>query len=113
MSDDELPKILFEIKEMKATIIFNRPKERSPLSIEVLETLHQIIDQIVKNAKLKTVIFTGREDVFASGANLREIALVTGATAREYAMRGQNLMRKITEMPQETIAFVNGFCFGG
>jgi enoyl-CoA hydratase/carnithine racemase len=38
---------------------------------------------------------------------------VTGETAREYARRGQNLMRKISELPNQTIALVNGFCFGG
>ena len=71
------------------------------------------LDQILQNAGDVTIIFTGSEDVFASGADLREIAKITPETAREFALRGQNLMRKIAELKQETIAFVNGFCFGG
>jgi enoyl-CoA hydratase/carnithine racemase len=99
-----------EKKENLAIIRFSRPKERNPLSIAVLLELHQILDEIRGES---IIIFTGTDDVFASGANLNEIAGVTGETAREYARRGQNLMRKISEIPNQTIAFINGFCFGG
>lgn len=94
-------------------IRFNRPEIRSPLSIAVLEELHRIVDEIKTDVNIKTVIFTGAKDVFASGADLREIAQVTKETARAFASRGQNLMRKISELPQTTIAAINGYCFGG
>lgn len=113
MKVPELPKLLLETSNQTLTIRFNRPEMRSPLSIVVLEELHQIMDDLAISKEIKRVIFTGVDNVFASGANLNEIAKVTGATAREYALRGQNLMRKISELPQETIALVNGFCFGG
>ena len=113
MNENELPKILVEYQGNCVVIKFNRPKERSPLSIEVLEFLNQIVDELKARKDIEKVIFTGQEDVFASGADLREIAQVNGLNAKEYALRGQNLMRKISELPQETIAFVNGFCFGG
>jgi enoyl-CoA hydratase/carnithine racemase len=92
---------------------FNRPEIRSPLSIFVLEELNEILDKNLKNARLKTIIFTGVADVFASGADLREIAAVDGLKAREFALRGQNLMNKIAVAEQTTIAAVNGVCFGG
>lgn len=94
-------------------IQFNRPEIRSPLSIAVLKELHRVIDEIKTDENIKTVIFTGAKDVFASGADLREIARVTKETAREFALRGQNLMKKISELPQTTISAVNGYCFGG
>jgi enoyl-CoA hydratase len=94
-------------------IRFNRPQIRNPLSIFVLEELHQIFDEIVNNATLRKIIFTGAADVFASGADLREIAKITKETAPEFAMRGQSLMNKIAFARQTTIAAVNGFCFGG
>jgi enoyl-CoA hydratase len=94
-------------------IRFNRPEIRSPLSIFVLEELHQILDETVNSTALLTIIFTGAADVFASGADLREIADVTEETAREFALRGQSLMNKIACARQTTIAAVNGFCFGG
>ena len=112
----ELPisqKIKIESSQNIIVIRFTNPKERNPLSIEILEYLHQILDNLMIQSRLEKIIFTGMDDVFASGANLREIAEVTGETAQEYALHGQNLMRKIAELPNETVAFVNGFCFGG
>lgn len=94
-------------------IKFNRPKIRNPLSVAVLERLHEIIDEIKNDPAISRIVFTGTDDVFASGANLREIAEVNEKTAREFALRGQNLMRKISELKPQTIAVINGFCFGG
>ncbi len=88
-------------------IQFNRPEIRRPVSIFVLEELHKILDETT----ITNIIFTGEQDVFASGADLREIARVTGETAKEFALRGQSLMNKIAN--RNAIAAVNGFCFGG
>jgi enoyl-CoA hydratase/carnithine racemase len=76
----------------KLIIQFNRPKIRSPLSIFVLEELRETLDGARGNPAIEMIIFTGRDNVFASGADLREIASVTKETAREFALRGQNLM---------------------
>jgi len=105
--------VLLEQIENKLVVRFNRPEIRSPLSINVLEKLHAVTDNILIDQTIQTVIFTGTDNVFASGADLREIAKVNGDTAREFALRGQTLMIKIAAMPQTTIAAVNGFCFGG
>ena len=94
-------------------IKFNRPEIRSPLSIFVLEELREILEEAAKNDSLERIIFTGKADAFASGADLREIAAVTENTAREFAVRGQDLMNKIANSKQKTIAAINGFCFGG
>lgn len=94
-------------------IRFNRPESRSPLSIFVLEELLEILDNISENQSIEKVIFTGKDDVFASGADLREIAEVTSKTATEFALCGQSLMNKIANLDKVTVAAINGFCFGG
>lgn len=91
---------------------FTRPEIRNPLSQEVVERLHEIVDEI-SASKLQRVIFTGSGDAFASGANLKEIAALTAAKAPEFARLGQSLMQKIDELPQLVIAAINGHCFGG
>ncbi len=104
--------IFLEIKQDIAIIHFNRPKERNPLSVKALEKLDKIISSLTPT--IRAFIFIGRQDVFASGANLREIAaLRTEKQVREFGLRGQNLMRKIAESDKLTIAAVNGYCFGG
>ena len=87
---------------------FVRPEIRNPLSVEVLECLHEIVDGVGDG---QTIIFTGTDDVFASGADLREISALSAESAREFSLRGQSLMVKISE--RFAIAAINGYCFGG
>ncbi len=95
---------------MEDTIVvrFVRPEIRNPLSINFLDELSSILDEIPDD---KTFIFTGTDDVFASGADLREIAKIAPHNAKDFAIRGQKLMNKIAA--KNCIAAINGFCFGG
>ena len=98
-----------------AVIRFNRPRERNPLSVAVLDELHQLLDAINSNSKIRRIIFTGTDDVFPLRARIcaRLRQSKPSETAREYGLRGQNLMRKIADSEKPTIAAINGFCFGG
>ncbi len=95
------------------TVRFVRPEIRNPLSITVVQQLAEILDDLKKDRGFETVIFTGSGTSFASGADLREIADVSAENAAEFARTGQRLMQKIADLPQQTIAAINGFCFGG
>ena len=105
--------VCVECYQRQLVVRFTRPEIRNPLSIVVLEQLDEIIDSCRSDDTIDAVIFTGTGDVFASGADLREIAGVTTETAVEFAQRGQDLMANIAALPQVTVAAVNGFCFGG
>jgi enoyl-CoA hydratase len=105
--------VIIEEADRNVIVRFNRPEIRSPLSISVLETVAAIVDDIERRDDIGRMIFTGVGTVFASGADLREIAEVDAETAREFALRGQNLMKRISELNATTIGAVNGICFGG
>lgn len=90
---------------------FSRPEIRNPLSVSVLEEIDAILDEL--DSATQTIIFTGTDNVFASGADLREIANIDRTAAQAFAERGQRLMDRIAAEKRTTIASVNGFCFGG
>lgn len=94
-------------------IRFNRPEIRSPLSVFVLEELRELIDEIETDTEVGAVVFTGQADVFASGADIREIARLNADTAPGFARLGQELMKKIETSEKKMVAAINGFCFGG
>lgn len=105
--------IIIEETGPNLIIRFNRPEIRSPLSIEVLDRLLTLLNDVGARDDVEKVIFTGVGSVFASGANLREIGALDAASAREFAERGQKLMQGICKLRPTTVAAVNGICFGG
>ena len=63
--------------------------------------------------EISALVFTGTGDVFASGADIRELQSLTPESAREFAGRGRRLFQRIADARQLTVAAVNGYCMGG
>jgi enoyl-CoA hydratase len=105
--------IVVETRSATTIARINRPAERNSLSIATLEELDAIVSGLTVRRDVSAIIFTGTGDVFASGADLRELSCLTPATAREFALRGQRLFQKIADAEQLTIAAINGYCMGG
>lgn len=98
----------------QVVLLFNRPETKNSLAVETLETINEIFTDLESKPDVGKIIFTGSGDTFASGANLNEIAQVNSENAaREFALRGQNLMQKIYRSGKLTVAAVDGFCMGG
>ncbi|HYX40980.1 MAG TPA: enoyl-CoA hydratase/isomerase family protein, partial [Pyrinomonadaceae bacterium] len=96
-----------------AIVRFNRPAARNPLSSATLDELETTINALTARAELSAIIFIGTDDVFASGADIRELRALNAEAARAFAERGQRLMQLVADAPQLTIAAVNGYCIGG
>ncbi|MBA3322934.1 MAG: enoyl-CoA hydratase/isomerase family protein [Pyrinomonadaceae bacterium] len=113
-TEDSRSSLLVEIHDATVVIIrINRPAQRNALSQTILEALDATTSQIAEQTNVKAIVFTGTEDVFASGADIRELQTLDVAKAREFAERGQRIFQKIADAPQLTIAAINGYCMGG
>jgi enoyl-CoA hydratase len=112
-SGSQTTAVVVEERDSFAVIRLNRPKERNPLSVSTLEELDAVVSALSTRNDLRALIFTGTNDVFASGANIRELQRLTPDTAHEFARRGQRLMQRIADASQLTVAAVNGYCMGG
>jgi len=105
--------IVTEVKDSIAVVRFNRPAQRNPLSRDTLQELKSISSALMANEDIKAIVFTGTADVFASGADIRELAQLDPATALEFSKLGQDLFQTIANARQITIAAINGYCMGG
>jgi enoyl-CoA hydratase/carnithine racemase len=112
-ADDFLSRTI-ETEEVRGCLIirFARPETRNSLSVNVLDELRQILRD-ASSRSFSKMIFSGTDDVFASGADLREIARLTPDDARAFSIRGQELMSAIASVRIPTVAAINGYCFGG
>jgi enoyl-CoA hydratase len=96
-----------------AVIRINRPAQRNSLSAETLSDLERAFAHLSARDEISAIIFTGTGDVFASGADIRELRMLTPDSAREFSLRGQRFFQTVAEARQLTVAAVNGFCMGG
>jgi len=71
------------------------------------------LSAILASEEIQAIIFTSTDDVFASGANIRELTQLNPESARDFFKLGQGLFQKIAEASQATIAATNGYCMGG
>jgi enoyl-CoA hydratase len=113
MIDEDSPSIVTEIIDFIGIVRFNRPSQRNPLSLDILQQLKNITATLFPRDDIQAVIFTGIDDVFASGANIRELAQLDPETALKFSRFGQSLFQTIADARQITIAAINGYCIGG
>lgn len=105
--------IVTEVIGSIAILRFNRPGQRNPLSLSTLQELKISLSTLLPRDDIEAIILTGTNDVFASGADIRELAQLNPASALEFARFGQGLFQSIADARQITIAAINGYCMGG
>ena len=59
------------------------------------------------------LIITGNRRFFSAGADLSEIASLTGPAAYRFSQMGQMLMNTIENFPSPVYAAISGYCMGG
>lgn len=106
--------ILFEVKEEIGFVTINRPKALNALNSETLGELSDLFSEIEKRKDVRVVIVTGSgEKSFVAGADISEMVNATPKEGREMALLAHAAFAKLENMPQVTIAAVNGFALGG
>jgi enoyl-CoA hydratase len=107
------PAVVIEERGALAVLRIDRLEQRNSLSIATLSDLDAAFSSLSARADIDAIIFTGTDNVFASGADIRELQTLTPDSARAFAERGQNLFHRINAARQLTVAAVNGYCMSG
>jgi enoyl-CoA hydratase/carnithine racemase len=82
------------------------------LTRERVTALTVAIEELAANP-LSRLVLTGNAHFFSAGADLNEIAALTGPEAFRFAQMGQRLMNAVANFPAPTIAAIHGYCMGG
>ena len=106
--------LLAEIEDGIAVITINRPKSLNALNSETLAELGDIAAALEKAKDVKVVILTGSgQKSFVAGADISEMVNATPIEGRAMALLAAETFKKFENMPQVTIAAVNGYALGG
>ena len=100
------------------TVTLNRPAQRNAFSIALMRELTQFARSMELNHDTDVVIVTGTPNYFSAGADLRdpvrwEAESKPLAEQRDIAAAGFRLCKAWEEMPQITIAAIEGYAIGG
>jgi enoyl-CoA hydratase len=100
-----------ERRDHIALLTLNRPEARNAISPEVSQTMAGLLDEIEADSALRTVVLTGRGEVFSAGADLKVVAQ---GKANDIA-RGKGGFAGIVtrDFPKPIIAAVNGPALAG
>ncbi|MBN0987898.1 2,3-dehydroadipyl-CoA hydratase PaaF [Amphritea pacifica] len=93
------------------TITLNRPQARNALCNNLLRELADTLDATIGNDKVRAVVITGGEKVFAAGADIKEMAELDAVGVMNDIR--PTYWRRIAQYPKPVIAAVNGFALGG
>jgi enoyl-CoA hydratase len=92
---------------------FIRPAERNALSLSTLQELQSTLSALTLRRDIRAIIFTGTDDIFLAGADIRELAQLDPDAALAFSKLGQNVFQIIADAQQIAIAAINGYCMGG
>jgi len=94
-----------------AIVKINRPEAKNALNTELRKQLAQAFTELTFNDEINAIVLTGGEEVFAAGADLKEMAT---ATSTEMLLRHtERYWNAIAQCPKPVIAAVNGYALGG
>lgn len=106
--------IHYEQQGNLAFITLNRPEAMNAFNYDMLTELGQVVEAIRINPDIRVVVFTGAgEKAFSVGADLKERKTLTEQHVKRNIFKIGEVFTTIENLPQPTIAMINGFAFGG
>ncbi|CAG9622967.1 enoyl-CoA hydratase-related protein [Sutcliffiella rhizosphaerae] len=106
--------LLTEVKEHLAIVTLNRSDAMNAFNYEMLVELENVVEELRLNPEVRAVIFTASGNkAFSVGADLKERRTLTEQQVKRNVYKIGDVFNRIANMPQPTIAAINGYAFGG
>lgn len=111
----EYKNLVLEKKDKTLIIYLNKPEKLNSLHTSLLDELESVLlNDIKKDNEAEGFIITGMgEKAFSAGADISELAKLTGPEGFNYARKGQKILEEIENCGKVSIAAINGVAFGG
>lgn len=103
------PPLIVSIEDDVAFLTLNRPKQYNALSKALLDALHQALQEIADDKKIRVAVIAARGNAFCAGHDLKEMHGANEATfTRELFTQCSTIMLQIAKLPLPVIAEVQG-----
>lgn len=100
-----------------AEVVLNRPERRNAFSSQLMRDMIDCATGLAARTDVDAVVVTGAGGVFSAGADLKDASRWANDKAlleqRETASLGYRMARAWEELPQITVAAIEGYAVGG
>ncbi|MCY4321932.1 MAG: enoyl-CoA hydratase-related protein [Bdellovibrionaceae bacterium] len=108
---------LKKVKEDKVALLeLNLPEKRNILSVEMIQTLTDTLNQLSKDSKIHLLVLSGAGGHFCAGGDLKWMRLPENSSDSENISQIKNLsnlFNKLSSFPFPVIGNIKGSVFGG
>ena len=95
-------------------LTISRVEVMNCLSFPTLKRFRSLLAELREDLSIRCILITGEgERAFCAGADLKERKSMDPELVPTFVMNIRRLMDDVEEMPQPTVAAINGFAFGG
>ena len=94
------------------TMTLNRPSKRNALSLELIEAMHDKLDEVERDEAMRVFILAGEGQSFCAGMDLKGV-IDDPVKMKEMLRRLSEVTKRIRCLPVPTIATVQGAAVGG
>ena len=106
--------LLSEDRGAIRVLTVNRADKLNALDGATLDALDAAFRAVAADPAIRVVVLTGAgPKAFVAGADIAEMNTLTPVQGRDFALRGQRMMRFVETLPKPVVAMVNGFALGG
>ena len=109
-------KMQAEVRDGIGWMIFNNPKRRNALSLDMWEAIAAILDSFQEDDSVRVVVMKGAGDkAFVSGADISQFEKnrSDAGQAERYSAVSASAREKLAGLDKPLIAMIQGFCLGG
>src|SRR6266850_3587057 len=110
--------IRYEVEDQIATLTFNRPEHRNPISVDMLGEVADAVRAAQQDDGVRVLVLTGAGRAFCSGGDVKSMAQVASAGGGALSARQeqvgliQETQLLLRRFPKVLIAAVNGAAYG-
>ncbi len=106
----------YQLRGSGAWVTFDRPEAYNAMSVEFIDELDRVIEEVKSDRRVRALVLTGRGSAFCAGADLKMALAFQGdgtSSMIDFLSRGLDVCRQLRDLPLPVIAAVNGWCMAG
>lgn len=116
MSSENVGRIRIEVEQHLGRVIFDHTVKHNAMTFDMWHSLPSKLDALEQQDAVRVIMFEGAGDqAFAAGSDISQFGEKrnTEENVRLYNATVERAMQRIGAVRKPTIAFINGYCFGG